>query len=97
MIDYIVTYKYYINDIELNGDKILTIEDDIYIKPDKNDLEQDLEFERTQIIEEILIQQLKDYFESDTIQLVDFIPVNVSENLYRFTEDDIYFDKETYI
>jgi hypothetical protein len=93
MTDYIVTYKLN-NDIK---DKVFTIEDDICIKPDKNDLDQDVEFETTQIIEEILIQQLKDYFDSETIQLVDFIPVNVQDNLYRFTEDDIYFDKETYI
>jgi hypothetical protein len=93
MTDYIVTYKLN-NEIK---DKIFTIEDDVYIKSDNKILDQDIEFETTQIIEEILTEQLKDYFESETIELIDFIPVNIQDNLYRFTEDDIYFDKETYI
>lgn len=93
MTDYIVTYKLN-NEIK---DKVFTIEDDIHIKLNKKILDQDIEFETSQIIEEILIQKLKDYFDSETIELIDFIPVNVQDNLYRFTEDDIYFDKETYI
>jgi hypothetical protein len=94
MTDYIVTYK-------LNNkikDKVFTIEDDVYyIMPDKKDMDQDVEFEINQTIEEILTEQLKDYLESEAFELIDFIPVNVQDNLYRFTEDDIYFDKETYI
>lgn len=93
MTDYIVTYKLN-NEIT---DKILTIEDDIYIKPNKKDREQDITFETSQIIEEILREKLKDYFECETIELIDFEPVNVQTNLYKFTEDDVYFDKETYI
>lgn len=94
MIDYIVTYK-------LNNetkDKIITIEDEVYIKPNKKDKyeHRDIAFEENQIIEGILLNELIDYFENETIELIDFIPVNVQANLYRITEDDVYFDKETY-
>jgi hypothetical protein len=95
MTDYIVTYK-------LNNetkDKIITIEDEIYIKPNKKDKYEyrDIVFEENQIIEELLLNELMECFKSETVELVDFIPVNTQSNLYRITEDDVYFDKETYI
>lgn len=88
MTDYIVTYKLN-NEIK---DKVFTIEDDICIKPNKKDRDQDIEFERNQIIEGILSEKLKDYFECETIELIDFVPVNVQANLYRFDCDNINFD-----
>lgn len=93
MTDYIVTYK--LNN-EINY-KIFTIEDDIYIKPNKKDRDQDIEFEINQIIEEILTEKLKNYFECETIELIDFEPVNMQTNLYKFDCDNINFEDEEYI
>lgn len=93
MTDYIVTYK--LNN--KTSDKVFTIEDDIYIKPNKKDRDQDIEFEINQIIEEVLTEKLKDYFECKTIELIDFAPVNVQTNLYKFDSDNINFDDEEYI
>jgi hypothetical protein len=98
MIDYSVKYKYqYIDDIELNGEKILAIEDDIHIEPNKKDKEQDIEFELAQIIEGILTEKLKEYFECEQIEIIDFEPVNKQENLYKFSYDDYYYyDEDEY-
>lgn len=75
MTDYIVKFKYqHIDDIQLSDEKVITIEDDIYIKPNKKGKEQDIEFEINQIIEGILTEKLKDYFECETIELIDFEP-----------------------
>jgi hypothetical protein len=94
MTDYIVQYKYTIDDIEIKNDKMFTIEDDIYIKPNKRDREQDIEFEIDQIIESILFEKLKDYFECENIELIGFEPVNKECNLFKFTKEDVYYDDE---
>ena len=85
MTDYIVTYKYYINDIELNNDKILTIEDDIYIQPNMKDLNQDVEFDTEQLTRGVLLELLKEEF-GGSIELIDFEPViNNNFDIYKLT------------
>jgi hypothetical protein len=85
MTDYIVTYKYYINDIELNNDKILTIEDDIYIQPNKKALNQDIEFDTEQLTRDILLEILKEEF-SESVELIDFEPViDNNFDIYKLT------------
>jgi hypothetical protein len=97
MIDYIVKYKCYINDLEFNSDTIITIEDDIIID-DKDikfsNVERDIEFEREQLITEILYEKLKEQFD-ENVELVDFEELIQQENLYKFEYKDIYGEDTT--
>jgi hypothetical protein len=92
MVDYIVKYKYYINDLEFNADTIITIEDDILID-DKNikfsKVERDIEFEREQLTTEILYEKLKDKI-NNNVELVDFEELIQRDNLYKFEYKDVY-------
>lgn len=85
MTDYIVTYKHYINDIELNNYKILTIEDDIYIEQNKEDKDQDREFETEQLTRSILLELLKEEF-GECVELIDFEPLIDNDfDIYKLT------------
>jgi hypothetical protein len=96
MVDYIVKYKYYINDLEFNTDTIITIEEDIIID-DKDvkfsKVERDIDFEREQLTTEILYEKLKDKISND-VELVDYEELIERDNLYKFEYKDIY-DEDT--
>lgn len=93
MIDYICEIKFWCSDIELHTKVITTIEDEIYIEPNKYNKDQDIEFKQEQLLESLLLELLKEDY-GENVELINFEPVNVRDNLYRFTENDIYFDKE---
>lgn len=79
MIDYIVKYKYNkFDDIELNSDTIITLEND-YI-------------EDTEVLEELLLEQLKEDLDMENVEILDVESVNKRDNIYRFTYDDVYFE-----
>jgi len=68
----------YIVRYEINNiekDKIITIEQ--YI-------------EDSEILEDLLLEQLKDSVETDEVEILDFESVNKQDNLYRFEYKDIY-------
>ena len=78
MIDYIVKYILYgIHDIELTSTKTITVEE--YIEDEE-------------LRDDVILEKLKDYLETDSVEIIDYNPVNEQDNLYRFTEDDVYFD-----
>jgi len=78
MIDYLVKYILYgIHDIELTSTKTITVEE--YIEDEE-------------LRDDVILEKLKDYLETDWVEIIDYKPVNEQDNLYRFTEDDVYFD-----
>jgi hypothetical protein len=84
MIDYEVKYKIWIQDILINPvTTIITLEED-YI-------------EDQELLEDVLLEKLKEEMGNNNVEIIDFYPVNKQDNLYRFTYDDIYFENETHI
>jgi hypothetical protein len=96
MFDYICEIKFWCSDIELHTKVITTIEDDIYIEPDKYNKNQDIEFQTQQLTESLLYELLKEDY-GENVELIDFKPVNVRDNLYRFEYDNINYDDAEYI
>lgn len=80
MTDYIVLYKTKTG----TYDTIITLEVN-YIED--NDL-----------LEELITENLKDYLETDDFEILEYYTLKQTEqaNLYRITEDDVYFDKDSY-
>lgn len=83
MIDYIVMFK-----LNNNGDikdTLITLEVDSYI-------------EDIDLLEDILTEYLKDYLELETndFEIVEYYTLTQIEqaNLYRITEDDVYYENE---
>ena len=81
MIDYIVTYK--LNN-EIN-DKVFTIEDDVIFETNKNNKDQDVEFEREELIKDIVLELLKEKF-GKSVELIDFeTVVDNNFDIYKLT------------
>jgi hypothetical protein len=71
------------DDLQSNNDTIITIEND-YI-------------ENQELLEDILLEKLKEEIENQNVEIIDFEPVNKQDNLYRFSYDDYYYyDSEEY-
>ena len=83
MIDYIVRFIYWIGDIQLNGDTIITIKEGI--------------IEDKELLEDVILEILKEKVDQDGIQIVDFEELIQNDNLYRFEYKDVYeIDKVRY-
>jgi len=82
MIDYMVRYKYYIDDLEFNSDRIITI--------------QEGHIEDQELLEDVLLELLKEEIDNENIVLIDFEELTQTEqaNLYRITADDVYYNDE---
>jgi homospermidine synthase len=85
MTDYIVKYKYYIDDLEFDSEKVLTIEDDIHIKSNRKYEYQDIEFETEQITRDLLLELLKEELR-EWVELISFEPViDNNFDIYKLT------------
>jgi hypothetical protein len=64
-------------------DTIITLEVDSYI-------------EDTDLLEELLTENLKDYLETDDFEIIDYYTLTQTEqaNLYRIVVDDVYYNDE---
>jgi hypothetical protein len=85
MFDYELKYKIFIDDIEINPvTTIITIEED-YI-------------EDQELLEDILLEKLKEEMGNNKVEIIDFYPVIQTEqaNLYRITDEDVYYNEYTY-
>jgi hypothetical protein len=82
MIDYKITYNRYIDDIELKGDTIITIQEGI--------------IENQNLLEDVLMELLKEDIENENVEIIDFEELTQTEqaNLYRITADDVYYNDE---
>lgn len=78
MTDYIVLYKTKTGEY----DTIITLEVD-YIEDDY-------------LLEELITENLKDYLETDNFEILEYYTLKQTEqaNLYRITEDDVYYDNK---
>jgi hypothetical protein len=92
MIDYKCLVQIYRDGHEIKTDTIITIEEDIIIE-DKDvkfsKAERDIEFERQQIIESLLLEKLKEEFDED-VELINYEELIQQENLYKFEYKDVY-------
>jgi hypothetical protein len=93
MLDMICEINYWINDINMHHEVVKTIEDDIIIEPNKNNIDQDIEFEKEQLIESLLLELLKEDY-GENVELINFESVNVQDNLYKITAEDVYCEAE---
>jgi len=83
MIDYIVRFIYWIGDIQLNGDTIITIKEGI--------------IEDKELLEDVILEILKEKVDQDGIEIIDFEELIQNDNLYRFEYKDVYeIDKVRY-
>lgn len=82
MIDYRVLISFWIDDIHMTPELTLTIEEGI--------------IEDQELLEDVLLEKAKEYLENEYIELVEFEELKQTEqaNLYRITEDDIYYNDE---
>jgi small-conductance mechanosensitive channel len=82
MIDYIVRFTYWIDDLEFSNDTVITIQEG-YIE-DQN------------LLEDILMELLKEDTENENVEIIDFEELTQTEqaNLYRITADDVYYNDE---
>jgi len=76
MIDYIVRFIYWIGDIQLNGDTIITIKEGI--------------IEDKELLEDVILEILKEKVDQDGIEIIDFEELIQNDNLYRFEYKDVY-------
>ena len=76
MIDYIVRFTYWISDINMSGDTIITIKEGI--------------IEDKELLEDVILENLKEKVDQDGIQIVDFEELIQNDNLYRFEYKDVY-------
>ena len=82
MIDYKCLISYYVDDIHMTPELILTIEEGI--------------IEDQELLEDVLLEKAKEYLENEYIELVEFEELTQTEqaNLYRITADDVYYNDE---
>jgi len=82
MINYRVLVSYWLDDIHMTPELILTIEEG-YI-------------EDQELLEDVLLEKAKEYLECENIEIVDFEELTQTEqaNLYQITADDIYYNDE---
>lgn len=80
MIDYRCLISMWLGDIQMTPELVLTIEEG-YI-------------ENQELLEDVLLEKAKEYLEYDDIEIIEFEELTQIEqaNLYRITEDDVYFD-----
>jgi hypothetical protein len=85
MIDYNCEIKLWRDDIELHTKVIKTIEDDVYIEPNKKNKYQDIEFETEELIKDLLLELLKEEF-GESVELIDFESViDNNFDIYKLT------------
>jgi len=83
MIDYIVNFTYWIGDVNMSGDTIITIKEGI--------------IEDKELLEDVILENLKEKVDQDGIEIVDFEELIQNDNLYRFEYKDVYeIDKTRY-
>lgn len=82
MIDYRVSLSVWIDEIHVQRELVLTIEEGI--------------IENQELLEDVLLEKTKEYFEIDDIEIVEFEELTQTEqaNLYRITADDVYYNDE---
>jgi hypothetical protein len=82
MVDYIVRYKYIVDDLEFSSDKVITIQEEI--------------IEDQNLLEDVLMELLKEDIENENVEIVDFQELTQIEqaNLYQITADDVYYNHE---
>lgn len=82
MISYRVLASFWLGDIHMTPELILTIEEG-YI-------------EDQELLEDVLLEKAKEELENEYIELIEFEELTQTEqaNLYRITEDDVYYQDE---
>jgi hypothetical protein len=82
MINYRVFISFWLGDVHITPELILTIEEG-YI-------------EDQELLEDVLLEKAKEYLEYDNIEIVGFEELTQTEqaNLYQFTADDVYYNDE---
>ena len=78
MIDYNVIYTFWISDVNISDNTIITIKEG-YIADQE-------------LLEEVILEILKEQVDEDGIEIVSFEETVKNVNLYRFEDKDVYFE-----
>jgi hypothetical protein len=83
MIDYRVFINFWLGDIHMTPELVLTIEEGC--------------IEDQELLEDVLLEKAKEYLEYENIEIVKFEELTQRDNLYRFEYKDVYeADKARY-
>ena len=78
MIDYNAIYTFWLGDVNISNNTVITIQEG-YIKDQE-------------LLEDVILEILKEQVDEYGIEIVSFEEVTKNVNLYRFEDNDVYFE-----